>query len=146
MRKLPVTAALFLLCLAMSGFGGGPDVRTKNATVEHVVTDAAKIVLIVSGQCEVFLSDAAMPAEQGNARFVVTDMRHCVVTIMRNDQPGSGYDDWQTHCKNAESLIGQSAWMDLQGTATIERSVVAAVHADTSRFGPAKALEDVGQQ
>ena len=142
MRHLLLTASLILFGLTQTVFGGGPDVRTKDATVECVISDDAKIVMIISGRCELFLSDSALPAEKGNAKFVETDMRHCVVTIARRDQPGTGYDSWQTHCKNANALIGKAAWMDLQGSITIDRAMVAAVGAHASAFGLAEASED----
>jgi hypothetical protein len=142
MRHLLITASLTLFGLTSTVFGGGPDVRTKNATVESVISDDAKIVMIVSGRCELFLSDSALPAEKGNAKFVETDMRHCVVTIMRRDISGSGYENWDAHCENAKSLIGKSAWMDLQGSITVDRSIVAAVRAHAATFGIAEASKD----
>jgi hypothetical protein len=115
MRNHVTTATVLLLGLTQAAFAGGPDLRSKAVAIENVVSDDHKILMIVSGRCEILLSDSAMPKEQGNAKYIATDMRHCVVTILRRDEPGSGYDDWEDHCRKAESLVGKSAWIDLQG-------------------------------
>lgn len=127
-----------VLCLAQLAVAGGPDLRSRAATVNYVTTDESKIVLILSGRCEVFLSDLSLPPEKGNARMVETDLENCVITIVRRDEKGSGYSSWKEHCDKAKSLIGKQALCDFQGTISVENAKVSAVRATASAFAPAE--------
>ena len=135
MRHIFIIALLPLLPVA--AMAGGPSIRCRSASVEYVAADQFKIVMIVNGRCELFLSDENQG--ENRARMIDTDMRHCAITIVRNDVDGSGYTNWDEHCEKARSLAGKKARLDLQGTITIDQAQVAAVRATTSGFGQPEA-------
>ena len=143
MRISVVVAVLAVLFSANLALAGGPDLRCKNASVESVEVDDSKIVMIVSGRCEMFLVDSKLPEKEGSAKFVATDLSHCVVTyVLQNEQLKGMNFSWKQFCEKAKSLVGKSAWLDLQGTVTVDSARVVSVRATGYGMGVAKAAND----
>jgi hypothetical protein len=143
MKAFRFSAFILILALATAAvFAGGPEIRCQSAAVENVVTDETKVILIVSGRCELFLVDSKLPAAQGEARFVSTDLEHCVITLVRRSQQdleGQGFKSWKDCCDRAKALSGQKALLDLQGQIAIDSARVVSVRALGYGFAPAEA-------
>ena len=142
MMRFAFYAFLFASALFnAAAFGGGPDSRCQDARIETVSADESKIVLIISGRCELFLVDSQLPPREGSAKFVGTDLEHCVVTLVRRNEAleGMGFKSWKDCCDRATALSGKQAWLDLQGAVTIDAARVVLVRATAFGFGPREA-------
>ena len=144
MRFSMILATLAVIFSTNLALAGGPDIRSKNASIESVEVDDKKIVMIVSGHFELFyLADSkedGVPTEKS----VPVVLSHCVVTFIR----GSDVEvknmkiEWKEFCEKVKSFVGKSAWLDLQGSVTIDSQNVVSVRATSYRIGAAKAAND----
>ncbi len=138
--RFAILIGCLLVFVTQSAFAGGPDLHAKAVTVNQVIVDDTKMVLILSGPCEMFLIDLSLPQAQGTARMVRSDLKNCVVTIVRHDaDAGSGYTNWKDHCDKAKSLEGKQAWFDLQGPITVDNAKIVSMQARASGFGVTEA-------
>ncbi len=136
-----------IIILALTGpasFGGGPDVRCKSALIESVVTDETRVILMVSGRCELFLVDSKLPLSEGNAKFVTTDMEHCVITLVRRNDAmeGMGFKDWKDCCQKTKALTNKRMWLDFQGSCTIDSAQLVSIRATAYSFAPPESTPD----
>src|ERR1035437_9535597 len=135
MRMGILSFIVALTLVTSAAFGGGPDISCKSAVVDSVVVDDDKIVLIFSGRCELHLMDSKLPPDQGKYKSVETDVEHCVVTIVRRYETGP-FKSWKDACDKALALNGKKAFLDLQGTITIDNERVVSVRATGYNFAP----------
>jgi hypothetical protein len=120
--------ALQLLCTSLAW--AKTDLQVDHCTLHAAVTNAAEIVLTVSGQCTVMFQKNA----NGDATKARSLLQHANVVIKRHDRKP---DDWANMCARAMSLVSQKIWIDCDfSTVLVEDALVRHISSLDADFGP----------
>lgn len=115
---------------------GGPDLQMKSCAVDRVEADDDKIVFTVSGLGKLALYD---PDQSGKVRFVEARLERCVISILRKDIPPANLTgSWADNQARAKALAGKTAMIEVGGSITVERTLVAAVRCEWAHWAPAR--------
>jgi len=121
--------------LALQLFGASlawakTDLQVEHCTLHAALTNAAEIVLTVSGQCTVMFQKNA----SGDGSRARSLLQHATVVIKRHDRKP---DEWAAMCARAMSLVSQKIWIDCDfSTVLVEDALVRHISSLDADFGP----------